>query len=114
MEIKNNSVEDVALSIFFKKALCDEDILTLNKFRDRFIQNRMIWWINFEHLKKYLRNWSQLQQFFLVYRLDENLTEWITKDEIKEDLKAFEETDSDEMKNRLKKVLRYLERKKNG
>ena len=111
-EIRNNENKYTALSIFFENCLADNDILTMNKLRDRFIQNRMIWWIKFDHLRKYLEKWTQLQQFFLIYRLDENLLAWITKEEVLEDLEEID--DSDEMKNRLKKVLHYLEGKKNG
>jgi len=111
-EIRNNEDKYTALSIFFGNALSDKDVLTLNKLRDSFIQNRMIWWIRFDHLRKYLEKWTQLQQFFLIYRFDENLLAWITKDEVLEDLEEID--DSDEIKNRLKKVLHYLEGKKNG
>ncbi|MBW1835041.1 MAG: hypothetical protein JRI62_09940 [Deltaproteobacteria bacterium] len=113
-QIRNNEEKYTALSIFFGNALSDKDALTLNKLRDRFIQNRMIWWIRFDHLRSYLEKWTQLQQFFLIYRLDENLLAWITKDEVLEDLEEIDDSDSDEMKNRLKKVLHYLEGKKNG
>lgn len=111
-EIRNNEDKYTALSIFFGNALSDKDVLALNKLRDSFIQNRMIWWIRFDHLRRYLEKWTQLQQFFLIYRLDENLLAWITKDEVLEDLEEID--DSDEIKNRLKKVLHYLEGKKNG
>jgi hypothetical protein len=113
-EIRNNEDKYTALSIFFGNALSDKDVLTLNKLRDRFIQNRMIWWIKFDHLRSYLEKWAQLQQFFLIYRLDENLLAWITKEEVLDDLEEIDDSDSDEMKNRLKKVLHYLEGKKNG
>ncbi len=113
-QIRNNEEKYTALSIFFGKALSGEDALTLNKLRDRFIQNRMIWWIKFDHLRSYLEKWTQLQQFFLIYRLDENLLAWITKEEVLEDLEELEESESDEMKKRLEKVLHYLEGKKNG
>jgi hypothetical protein len=113
-QIRNNEEKYTALSIFFGNALSDKDALTLNKLRDRFIQNRMIWWIRFDHLRSYLEKWTQLQQFFLIYRLDENLLAWITKEEVLEDLEEIDDSDSDEMKNRLKKVLHYLEGKKNG
>ena len=114
MQIRNNEGKYTALSIFFENALPDEDALTLNKLRDRFIQNRMIWWIRFDHLRSYLEKWTQLQQFFLIYRLDENLLAWITKEEVLEDIEEIDDSDSDEIKNRLKKVLHYLEGKKNG
>lgn len=113
-EIRNNEDKYTALSIFFENALSDKDALTLNKLRDRFIQNRMIWWIRFDHLRSYLEKWTQLQQFFLIYRLDENLLAWITKEEVLEDIEEIDDSDSDEIKNRLKKVLHYLEGKKNG
>jgi len=113
-EIRKNEDKYTALSVFFGNALSGEDALTLNKLRDRFIQYRMIWWVKFDHLRNYLEKWTQLQQFFLIYRLDENLLAWITKEEVIEDLEELEESESDEMKNRLKKVLHYLEGKKNG
>ena len=113
-QIRNNEGKYTALSIFFGNALSDKDALTLNKLRDRFIQNRMIWWIKFDHLRSYLEKWTQLQQFFLIYRLDENLLAWITKEEVLEDLEELGESESDEMKKRLEKVLHYLEGKKNG
>jgi len=113
-EIRNYEDKYTALSIFFRNALSDKDVLTLNKLRDRFIQNRMIWWIKFDHLRNYLEKWAQLQQFFLIYRLEENLLAWITKEEVLEDLEEIDESDSDEMKKRFEKVLHYLEGKKNG
>ncbi len=67
-QIRNNEGKYTALFIFFGNALSDEDALTLNKLRDRFIQNRMIWWIKFDHLRSYLEKWTQLQQFFLIHR----------------------------------------------
>jgi len=102
------------ISVFFGNALSEKDALTLNKLRDKLIQNRMLWWIKLDHLKSYLGHWIQLKQFFLTYRLDENLQEWITNDEILEALEEFSDSDPDETKKRLKKVLRYLESKKNG
>jgi hypothetical protein len=113
-QIRNNEGKYTTLSIFFGNNLSPEDALTLNKLRDRFIQNRMIWWIKFDHLRSYLEKWTQLQQFFLIYRLDENLLAWITKEEVLEDLEELGESESDEMKKRLEKVLHYLEGKKNG
>ncbi len=113
-EIRNNEDKFTALSIFFGNRLAGNDVLILNKLRDSFIQNRMIWWIKFDDLRGYLEKWTQLQQFFLIYKFDENLLAWITKEEVLEDLKEIDDSDSDEMKNRLKKVLHYLEGKKNG
>jgi hypothetical protein len=100
-------------SVFFKNKLHQDDLVTIDKKRDSLIDYKMIWWIQFEHLKSYFIYWTHLRQLFKIYRLEEDILSNITKEEIEEDLEDIKHIDflvenKEEMKKRLEKVLNYL------
>ena len=85
----------------------------LNHRRDNFDNLQMLWWIQQEDLKRYLRFWPQLRQFFRIYRLEDELWRGITIEEIQADIdflnELSEESDT-EGARRLSAVLSYLKK----
>ena len=71
----------------------------------------MLWWIQQDDLKCYLRFWPQLRQFFRIYRLEDELWRGITMEEIQADIdfiKDMSEKSDPEGVRRLHNVLVYL------
>ena len=83
----------------------------LDHRRDILDNLQMLWWIQQDDLKWYLRFWPQLRQFFRIYRLEDELWRGITMEEIQADI-AFIQDMSDESDpegvRRLLNVLVYL------
>ena len=79
--------------------------------RDIFDNLQMLWWIQQDDLKRYLRFWPQLRQFFRIYRLEDELWRGITMEEIQADIDFINDM-SDESEpegvRRLSAVLAYL------
>jgi hypothetical protein len=72
---------------------------------------QMLWWIQQDDLKRYLRFWPQLRQFFRIYRLEDELWRGITKEEIQVDIdfiKDISDESDPEGVHRLLNVLAYL------
>ncbi|HLP61305.1 MAG TPA: hypothetical protein VK186_20850, partial [Candidatus Deferrimicrobium sp.] len=106
-------------SIFFEQKLTEKELLSFDQKRDKFIEYKMVWWIPFDHLKRYLSYWTQLRQFFKIFRLEEDILGNLTKEEIEEDLDYarhidFETQNKTHVLHRLKKVLKFLETRKHG
>lgn len=86
----------------------------LDKHRDSFITNQMLWWIPFDVLKSYLPHWIQLRQLFEVFVLSDELLGSISTEEIEADLAYFEDlvehvlSSEANVVSNLKKVLEYL------
>ena len=79
--------------------------------RDILDNLQMLWWIQQDDLKRYLRFWPQLRQFFRIYRLEDELWRGITTDEIQADIDFIKEmTDESDPEGvrRLSAVLAYL------
>lgn len=86
----------------------------LDHRRDLFGDLQMLWWIQTEDLKRYLRFWPQLRQFFRIYQLEEDLWQGITTEQIQADIEFIEEiskASDSEGSRRLSDVLAYLEKK---
>jgi len=83
----------------------------LDHRRDILGNLQMLWWIQQDDLKLYLRFWPQLRQFFRIYRLEDELWRGITMEEIQVDIDFIKEM-SDESEpegvRRLLNVLAYL------
>ena len=79
--------------------------------RDILDNLQMLWWIQQDDLKRYLRFWPQLRQFFRIYRLEDELWRGITMEEIQADIDFINDM-SDESEpegvRRLSAVLTYL------
>jgi len=106
-------------SIFFDQRLSPTELISLDQRRDIFIGVKMIWWIPYPDLLDYLKYWQQLRQFFKIYRLEEDVFATISKKEIKEDIgniaaAGFPGPGSRDLKKRLRRVLAYLEKRKDG
>lgn len=106
-------------SIFFDKKLTERELYPFDQKRDKFIDYKMIWWIPFADLKRYLSCWTQLRQFFKIYYLEKEILGDLTKEEIEEDLDYVRQIDFNtqnkkHVQSRLKKVLKYLETLKSG
>jgi hypothetical protein len=106
-------------SIFFQQKLTQKELLSFDQKRDKFIEYKMIWWVPFDHLKDYLSHWTQLRQFFKIFHLEADILGSLTKEEIEDDLDYarhidFETQNKTHVLRRLKKVLKYLETRKNG
>ena len=81
---------------------------------DLFDNLQMLWWIQQDALKGYLRFWQQLRQLFRIYRLEEDLWRGITVPEIEQDIVAIRHLTrkrDPEGVHRLTSVLEYLRRK---
>ncbi|MCU0286752.1 MAG: hypothetical protein MUF15_10160 [Acidobacteria bacterium] len=105
-------------SIFFEKELSEKELLAFDQKRDKFIDYKMVWWLPFDHLKRYLSYWTQLRQFFKIFHLEADILGNLSKKEIEEDLDYarhidFETQNKKHVLHRLKKVLTYLETRKN-
>jgi len=89
----------------------DAQLRDLDHRRDILGDLQMLWWIQQEDLKRYLRFWSQLRQFFRIYRLEDELWRGITMEEIQADIDFINDM-SDESEpegvRRLSAVLTYL------
>jgi hypothetical protein len=105
-------------SIFFEKKLTKSELIALDQRRDALIDYKMIWWIPYNDLKGYLNYWSQLRQFFNIFRLEEDVLSNLTKEEIEEDLEDIEvlrpseDPSKGQLKERLYNVLHYLKTRK--
>jgi hypothetical protein len=79
--------------------------------RDILDNLQMLWWIQQDDLKRYLRFWPQLRQFFRIYRLEDELWRGITMEEIQADIdfiKDMSDESDPEGVRRLLNVLAYL------
>jgi len=79
--------------------------------RDLLDNLQMLWWIQQDDLKRYLRFWPQLRQFFRFYRLEDELWRGITMEEIQADIDFIREMSDEpdpEGVRRLSAVLSYL------
>ncbi len=89
----------------------DAQLRDLEHRRDILDNLQMLWWIQQNDLKRYLRFWPQLRQFFRIYRLEDELWRGITAEEIHADIEFIqdiaEEPDPEGVR-RLRNVLAYL------
>jgi len=89
----------------------DAQIRDLDHRRDILDNLQMLWWIQQDELKRYLRFWPQLRQFFRIYRLEDELWRGITIEEIQADIDFIKEMSDEsdpEGVRRLSAVLTYL------
>lgn len=107
-------------SFEFSGKWTENQLNVLDKHRDRFIDNQMIWWIPLEDLEHYLPYWIQLRGFFELFILEDELLGSLTVEDIEADLAFFEGlTESKESSeamvvDNLKIVLEYLKQNKGG
>lgn len=83
----------------------------LDHRRDILGNLQMLWWIQQDALKNYLRFWPQLRQFFRIYRIEDELWRGITMEEIQADIdfiKDMSDESDPEGVRRLSAVLSYL------
>jgi hypothetical protein len=89
----------------------EDQLRDLDHRRDILGNLQMLWWIQQEDLKHYLRFWAQLRQFFRIYRLEDELWRGITMEEIQADIDFIrdlsDESDPEGVR-RLSAVLSYL------
>lgn len=89
----------------------DAQLRDLDHRRDILDNLQMLWWIQQDDLKRYLRFWPQLRQFFRIYRLEDELWRGITVEEIQADIDFIKEMSDEadtEGVRRLSTVLSYL------
>jgi hypothetical protein len=91
-----------------------EQLLSLDKLRDKLLQYQMLWWIEYDELLRYLQHWTQLRQLFEIFVLEDDLLGSLTTEEINGDLAFFNELVKDKesseaiVVSNLKIVLEYL------
>lgn len=114
------AVDSDIFSFEFSGEWTDKQLYSLDKYRDRLINQQIIWWIPQEDLKRYLPNWIQLRQLFELFLLEDELLSSLTIEDIKGDLDFFkdlveskESAESMVVEN-LKIVLEYLKHNKGG
>ena len=89
----------------------DAQLRNLEHRRDILDNLQMLWWIQQDDLKRYLRFWPQLRQFFRIYRLEDELWRGIKMEEIQADIdfiKDMSDESDPEGVRRLLNVLDYL------
>ena len=89
----------------------EAQLRNLDHRRDILGKLQMLWWIQQDDLKHYLSFWPQLRQFFRIYRLEDELWQSITTEEIQADIdfiKDMSEDSDPEGVRRLSAVLAYL------
>jgi hypothetical protein len=89
----------------------EDQLRDLDHRRDILSNLQMLWWVQQDDLKSYLRFWPQLRQFFRIYRLEDELWRGITKEEILADIdfiKNMSDESDPEGVRRLRNVLTYL------
>lgn len=89
----------------------DAQLRDLEHRRDLFDNLQMLWWIQQDALKRYLRFWQQLRQIFRIYRLEEELWRGITPEEIEADIeliRSLSDRKDPEGVRRLQTVLEFL------
>ena len=89
----------------------DAQLRDLEHRRDILDNLQMLWWIQQDDLKRYLRFWPQLRQFFRIYSLEDELWRGITMEEIQADIdfiKNMSDESDPEGVRRLLNVLAYL------
>lgn len=104
-----------AYSILFDDILSKDQMLLFEKNRDQFIEHKMVWWIEDNALQKYLPCWTQLRQFFYIFRLEQDILKSMTTKEIKQDLDILQysqsENGAEQHIKKLKAVLKFLQKK---
>ena len=114
-EIEKILDEDTDIFSFeFAGGWTRDQLIALDKQRDRFLDYQMLWWIRFEDLKKYLPYWIHLRQLFETFVLEDELLGSISDEEIIANMDFFRNltVDGDEQGEsvieNLKLVLAYL------
>jgi hypothetical protein len=106
------------ISFEFSGKWTEKQLDILDKYRDRFINYQMLWWIPLEDLKDYLSHWVQLRELFEFFILEDELLGSLSIEDIEADLAFYEDLVVSEkssefsMVNNLRIVLEYL--KENG
>ena len=106
-------------SYFFKEKIDNKTVFEIDKHRDRLITKNMLWWIKSEHIKDYLKNWTQLRQFVKIFDLDKDILKYIEVEDIEEDIEDLDLLDyndkqNSEIKSKLTKILEYVKSKQNA
>ena len=99
-------------SVEFTGEWTESQLRNLNHRRDILGNLQMLWWVQQDDLKRYLRFWPQLRQFFRFYKLEDELWRGITMEEVQADIDFIknisDETDPEGIR-RLQNVLSYLD-----
>jgi len=108
------------LSFEFAGKWTEKQLDILDKYRDRFINYQMLWWIPLEDLKDYLSHWVQLRELFEFFILEDELLGSLSIEDIEADLAFYEDLVESEkssefsMVNNLRIVLEYLKENEGG
>ena len=89
----------------------DAQLRDIDHRRDILDNLQMLWWIQQDDLRRNLRFWPQLRQFFRIYRLEDELWRGITMEEIQADIDFIKDIVNEpdpEGIRRLASVLAYL------
>ena len=81
--------ESSVYSFVFDKDFPEEQIVEVDKIRDRLIYKEILWWIPFGSLSKYLQKWTQLRQLFQIVILDDEILNSLSVRQIKEDIAFY-------------------------
>jgi hypothetical protein len=102
------------LSLEFVGKWTEKQLDILDKYRDRFINYQMLWWIPLEDLKGYLPHWVQLRELFEFFIIEDELLGSLSIEDIEADLAFYkdlvetEESAEFSVVKNLKIVLDYL------
>lgn len=103
--------ESSVYSFVFDKDFPEDQIVEVDKIRDRLIYKEILWWIPLSSLSKYLQKWTQLRQLFQIVILDDEILNSLSVKQIEEDIVFYSKVkiNDNKMMDRLNLVLRYLE-----
>ncbi len=108
------------LSLEFAGKWTERQLDILDKYRDRFIDYQMLWWIPLEDLKDYLPHWVQLRELFEFFILEDELLSSLSIEDIEADLAFYDDLVKSKksveflMIRNLKIVLEYLKENRGG
>jgi hypothetical protein len=106
--------DEVTIYVLFMEGKWLPDQLdTLERLRDRFIDIQMLWFIEHAALLRCLPHWPQFRQLLRFYVLEDDFLGALSKEELDEDLSVLSNVSGleDSGIGRLRHVLQYLERR---
>jgi hypothetical protein len=123
IDVSNNNIDSLlitevsnkldGLSCFFTQSLSQSNIDILEINRNRLIEKNMIWWISKKDITNYIKKWQHLRQFMHFFNLEKDILNHVDTEDIEDDINDLELLDykkeeSEKIKERLERVLNYI------
>ncbi|OPY85678.1 MAG: hypothetical protein A4E65_00074 [Syntrophorhabdus sp. PtaU1.Bin153] len=78
-------------SIAFEGKWSVQQLESIDRQRDMFLEFQMLWWVSMDQLKQFLPCWVNLRQLFEVFVIEDELLQSLSAEEIEADIAYFEE-----------------------